>query len=227
MVNDSKAAQRKSLKQKAYEIIRTKILDCEYAPNERLNEQILCDQLGSISRTPVRDAIGRLEQEELVRILPKKGILVAPIEPREIDLIYELRMLLEPYALLHCGERISPDVLLKFQHMLNDASNTSRAQQNRHYFYDTDNQFHRLIIDATENRYIIRAFENTQSTNHRIRILSGDEIATRVPESFREHERIISACLHQDWEGAARSMTTHLEHARAAAFAILKAGTAR
>lgn len=227
MAGRSKAAEKKNLKQQAYESIKSKILDCEYAPNELLNEQILCDQLGSVSRTPVRDAVGRLEQEGLVSILPKKGILVAPIDITEINLIYEVRQMLEPYALLHYGSRIPQKELMKFHRMVNNASNTSKAQQNHNYFYDTDNQFHQLIIDATENRYIVSAFENTQNTNHRIRVLSGNEIATRVEETFQEHERIISACLKQNWEEAAQAMTAHLEHSRTAAFMLLIAGRPR
>lgn len=221
MASHPDAAEKKNLKQQAYNAIKSKILDCEYAPNERLNEQILCDQLGSISRTPVRDAIGRLEQEGLVRILPKKGILVAPIDITEISLIYEVRLLLEPYSLAQYGSHIPTKELTKFQRILNNTSNTSKAQQNHHYFYETDNQFHQLIINATENRYIVNAFQTTQDTNHRIRVLSGDQIVTRVEETFREHEKIISACLEQNWQEAARAMTSHLEHARTAAFLLL------
>lgn len=218
MANHLKAEEKKNLKQQAYEAIKSKILNCEYAPNELLNEQILCNELGSVSRTPVRDAIGRLEQEGLVSILPKKGIQVAPLNLVEINLIYEVRLLMEPYALLHYGNKIPQKDWAKFQKIIN---NPSKAQQNPHHFYDIDNQFHQRILDATENRYIISAFESTRNTNHRIRILSGNDIASRVEETFQEHRGIISACLEQDWEKAAQAMTTHLEHSRTAAFTLL------
>ena len=52
-----------SLKLQAYQYLKTKILNCEYRPNEFLNEQKLCAEMGNISRTPMRDALGRLEQE--------------------------------------------------------------------------------------------------------------------------------------------------------------------
>ena len=60
-----------SLKLQAYQYLKTKILNCEYRPNEFLNEQKLCAEMGNISRTPMRDALGRLEQEGLITILPK------------------------------------------------------------------------------------------------------------------------------------------------------------
>ena len=71
------ATKNKPLKQHAYEFIKKKILNCEYAPGLHLNEQQLCEDMDGISRTPVRDAVSRLEQEGLLNILPKKGIIVS------------------------------------------------------------------------------------------------------------------------------------------------------
>jgi GntR family transcriptional regulator, rspAB operon transcriptional repressor len=209
---------KKNLKQQSYEVIKSKILDCEYAPNQLLNEQILCDELGSVSRTPVRDAVSRLEQEGLVSILPKKGILVAPLNIAEIGLLYEARLLLEPYALLHYGNKISSEEWAKLQSTLNALS---QSPQKQHYSYELDNLFHQRIIDVTGNHYIIDAFENTKNANHRIRILSGNVNVTRKKDTVQEHLLIIAACLEENWESAAQAMTTHLEHSRSAAFHLL------
>lgn len=219
LTNRSGTEEKKNLKQQAYETIKAKILNCEYAPNEFINEQILCNELGSVSRTPIRDAVGRLEQEGLVSILPKKGILVAPLNLVEINLIYEVRLLLEPYALLHYGDKIPPQDWMKFQQIIDN--NPLKAKQSNRYFYEIDNQFHNRIVEATGNRYIINAFRDTQNTNHRIRILSGNEIITRVEETFQEHRAIISASLEQNWDKAARAMTAHLERSRTAAYQLL------
>ena len=213
-----KSDEKKNLKQKAYETIKLKILNCEYAPNQLLNEQLLCKELGSVSRTPVRDAVGRLEQEGLLSILPKKGILVAPLSFVDINLIFEIRLLLEPYAILHYGNKIPGKDWLNFKQTIIDFSNT---KQNNGFFYDIDNEFHHRIISATGNRYIINAFEDTQNTNHRIRVLSGNVISTRVEKTFHEHGSIISAALEQDWGKAAEAMTAHLECSRTAAYKLL------
>ena len=66
-----------SLKLQAYQYLKSRILSCEYAPRQFLNEQKLCAEMGNISRTPMRDALGRLEQEGLITILPKKGLMVS------------------------------------------------------------------------------------------------------------------------------------------------------
>ena len=60
--------------------------------------------MGNISRTPMRDALGRLEQEGLITILPKKGLMVSPITDEDVHSIYEVRLLVEPYALRVYGE---------------------------------------------------------------------------------------------------------------------------
>ena len=82
-----------SLKLQAYQYLKTKILNCEYRPNEFLNEQKLCAEMGNISRTPMRDALGRLEQEGLITILPKKGLMVSGITEEDVHSMFEMRLL--------------------------------------------------------------------------------------------------------------------------------------
>ena len=72
-MKETEAQAKLSLKLQAYQYLKTKILNCEYRPNEFLNEQKLCAEMGNISRTPMRDALGRLEQEGLITILPKSA----------------------------------------------------------------------------------------------------------------------------------------------------------
>ena len=79
-----------SLKLQAYQYLKTKILNCEYRPNEFLNEQKLCAEMGNISRTPMRDALGRLEQEGLITILPKKGLMVSGITEEDVHSMFEM-----------------------------------------------------------------------------------------------------------------------------------------
>ena len=97
--------EKKSLKQQAYDEIKRKIVTCEYAPNTLLNEELLREEL-HVSRTPIRDALSRLEQKGLITILPKKGIMVSSLSINDINMVFEVRMMYEPYALLHYGSRI-------------------------------------------------------------------------------------------------------------------------
>ena len=83
-MKEMESQTKPSLKLQAYQYLKTKILNCEYRPNEFLNEQKLCAEMGNISRTPMRDALGRLEQEGLITILPKKGLMVSGITEEDV-----------------------------------------------------------------------------------------------------------------------------------------------
>ena len=97
-MKEMESQTKPSLKLQAYQYLKTKILNCEYRPNEFLNEQKLCAEMGNISRTPMRDALGRLEQEGLITILPKKGLMVSGITEEDVHSMFEMRLLVEPYA---------------------------------------------------------------------------------------------------------------------------------
>ena len=103
MMKEMESQAKLSLKLQAYQYLKTKILNCEYRPNEFLNEQKLCAEMGNISRTPMRDALGRLEQEGLITILPKKGLMVSGITEEDVHSMFEMRLLVEPYALRTYG----------------------------------------------------------------------------------------------------------------------------
>jgi len=211
------ASAKPTRKQAAYEYIKEKILSCEYEPGSLMNEQHICDEL-ELSRTPVRDALSRLEQEGLINIMPKKGIIVSDLKLDDINGIYEVRLLLEPYALRHYGNRLDQKQLEHFQTLMSDFS---RAQQDTSYLYGLDDQFHCFIMNAVQNRYLIDAYENINNLNRRLRVLSGTRIENRIADTFQEHASIIEACLGKDWERAAQAMAKHLETARIAAFRLL------
>ena len=99
-MKEQDAQAKLSLKLQAYQYLKTKILNCEYRPNEFLNEQKLCAEMGNISRTPMRDALGRLEQEGLITILPKKGLMVSGITEEDVHSMFEMRLLVERPAYL-------------------------------------------------------------------------------------------------------------------------------
>ena len=92
-MKEQEAQAKLSLKLQAYQYLKTKILNCEYRPNEFLNEQKLCAEMGNISRTPMRDALGRLEQEGLITILPKKGLMVSASPKKGRYSMFGMRLL--------------------------------------------------------------------------------------------------------------------------------------
>ena len=136
-----------SLKLQAYQYLKTKILNCEYRPNEFLNEQKLCAEMGNISRTPMRDALGRLEQEGLITILPKKGLMVSGITEDDVHSMFEMRLLVEPYALRTYGADIPKEKLEAFVELMH---NPDRIDD----FCKADDDFHELLMSTLPNKYL-------------------------------------------------------------------------
>ncbi len=83
------------LRDNVYLAIRNAILTCEYSPGQNLREQTLAERY-RVSRSPIRDSLLRLEQENLVTVLPRQGYRVNPILPSDVKDILGLRLLLEP-----------------------------------------------------------------------------------------------------------------------------------
>ena len=99
-----------NLKQIAYETIKRKIIHCDYMPNDILSEMMLMEEIDA-SRTPIREALNMLSQEGLVRIIPKKGIMVLPLTMKEVAMTFEARMLMEPYIIEHYNQYIDHEKL--------------------------------------------------------------------------------------------------------------------
>ena len=209
-----KQEKKEPLKQKAYHIIKDKIISCEYPPNYLLNEEKLREEIQA-SRTPIRDALSRLEQEKLVRILPKKGIMVASLSIREINAIYETRMLIETYVVEHYANKVPREHLERyrdtFRRMIDEVGDGER-------YYDIDNQLHQEFINASENDYFAMAYERIFCQNCRLRILSGVRSENRIRETQEEHLEIVECCLEKEWVKAREAMKTHLIKSKKASF---------
>lgn len=200
---------KNNLKQQAYQIIRTKIMNCEYLPGTLLNENIILSAVPG-SRTPIRDALGRLEQEKLLTILPKKGILISNLSLRDLASIYETRTQLEPYCLLHHGSTLPESFYLEYYQLFTDM----KIYDTSNTHYSLDDKFHTTIVHGTNNPYFIQLYEQIRVQNHRARILAGQVTKERLEESKVEHLQILTASLQGDWTLAANILRNHLENSR-------------
>ena len=174
-----------SLKVQAYNSIKGKIIDCSYPPGTMLKEEQLKEEF-NISRTPIRDALGRLEQEGLITIKSKKGILVSPIDFDEVNTIFEIRLLFEPYALLNYGYMLKDNDLLSCYNR--HAQGKGIADKN--YCFSLDDEFHEMIMSTITNHYISQSYSIISVQNKRLRILTGACSANRLEKTNQEHIKI-------------------------------------
>ena len=204
-----------SLKSKAYDIIKDNIIACRYTPGDFLNEAQLMGEVG-VSRTPIREALNKLEQERLVRIVPKKGVMVSELTLREINEIYQVRLMLEPQVVRQWGNRIPVEELEHCRmRLMNYSPEMSMLERN-----DLDDSLHRLIIDYCPNSYIHNWSDHLYCQNQRVRIFTG-QIGQRMELNNAGHLKILEKLLLCDYSGAAELMNEHLEEGKRNTFDML------
>ena len=206
-----------TLKLEAYNTIKERIILCEYPPNSLLSEERLKAEL-KISRTPIRDALGRLEQESLIQIIPRKGIVIRGISPDEVEQVYEMRMLIEPYALKNYGHTIDREILKEMETFF--SRNPEELQLDT--IHKKDDELHHLFISVSKNAFIIEAYKFAYIQNIRLRILSGNLGNDRIKKSQKEHLEITKWCLKGNWDKAANQLSGHLLNSREASLSSIK-----
>ena len=154
---------KNSLKNLAYEYILGKIISCEYMPLSYLDAARISRELG-ISRTPVRDAIAQLENEELVVVTPRRGIMVADIPDDEISNIAKARRLLEPYIVSVACEKADRDAMLAFRDRFSSLSG-DKDQIKAEY------DLNLYLTSLTGNEYIPQTMERVYTSNLRVQTM--------------------------------------------------------
>lgn len=203
-----------SLKERAYKIIKQNIISCKFPPGSLLNEKDLVEHIGA-SRTPIREALNRLEQEKLITIVPQRGSFVTEITPQIIKDVYQVREMLEPCLASRVTPLVGADDLLCFKERFNQLAPGD---------YDTamaiDNDFHNFVVKASGNNYLINLMENLYVQNERIRAIM-IRMPQRLGETVAEHLAIIEAMLARDEAKAGEAMRIHIISAMHFAFKFI------
>ncbi len=193
---------KESLKEKSYNYIKEKIVTCEILPGDFLDEKRLVIEIGA-SRTPIREALNKLELEGLVQILPKKGVVVTGINLKNVVDIYQLRLLIEVNALTSYSDKIKLDVISDFKEQIKCIENSEDL--NRH-----DDLLHEYFISLYENQYIDNVIENMSIQNKRTRVLTTNSSEDCLQNTITEHTEILDALLEKDFEKAKKALETHI-----------------
>lgn len=206
MSNNAQAS--KPLRETVYEEIKIKILQGKIPPKTRLMEVALAEKMG-VSRTPVREAIRKLEEEGLVTIEPQHGAYASDISKKDIMDVLEVRLDVERLAAKLAAQRITEEALNNlrkladaYQGCINDGDTDAMIE------YDT--LFHHLIAEATKNKLLIRITDNIQEKVMRFRYVYYDDFR-RAQQQPGEHREIISALATRDPEKAADCMASHIK----------------
>lgn len=200
-----------SLKEKAYRMIRESISNCTLIPGTLINEKELIELIG-VSRTPIREALSRLDQENLVRIVPQRGVFVTDLTLKNIENICDTRELVEPYFARIAALKADERDLKRYEDFFIHTQEFDFETEIR-----TDSDFHVYVASFSDNDYLLQMMNNIYTHNNRLRRLLC-RIPSRLSAAPREHLDIIRAMLQRDAEGAAEAMKDHIINSRKTAF---------
>lgn len=208
-----------NLKDKAYTIIKNKIISCELMPGTPISESQLMAEIG-VSRTPIREALSKLENENLVKIYPKRGIFITHITVKDIIDIYAVREVVEPLAARLATPNIDAAALQEYYHIYSNPDPPSHPSGIEEHIR-IDREFHTLIANSTGNQHLAQILLGMYDQNSRIRILSKMKVGERLEEAGKEHLELILSFIERNPDRASEVMHRHIVNGRKAALKIV------
>ncbi len=198
----------KPLRDVIFDTLREAIIVGELKPGERLMEVQLAQKMG-VSRTPVREAIRKLELEGLVEMLPRKGAHIADLSVKDIMDVLEVRATLDGLASSLSASRITDEEIKELKHVQSQFVNYVE-KENLQGSIKKDVEFHDIIYRSSRNDKLIQISNNLREQIQRFRVIYiKDYSSTR--ELIKEHNEIIDAITTRDPEAAMRSAQTHIK----------------
>ena len=207
----------KPLREIVFESMRDAILNGVLKPGERLMEIQLAEELG-VSRTPVREAIRKLELENFVVMIPRKGAYVAGVSLKDVADVFEIRSALEGLAAGLAAERVTDEELEQMEQALLFRGNEAEISLEQIVKSDTD--FHALVYRASRNERLIQILENLREQIQRFRSTSL-AVPGRNKLAIEEHRMIVEALRNHDSEAAQSLAMAHIVTAENVTFEAL------
>ena len=197
------------LRDVVFNTLRQAILRGELKPGERLMEIQLANKLG-VSRTPIREAIRKLELEGLVLMIPRRGAEVAEITEKSLRDVLEVRAALEELAVDLACDRISAEDIQSLKEAAKEFEAALQGGDVTEYA-EADVKFHDIIYLATDNQRLIQLLYNLREQMYRYRVeyLKRTEVH---PILLAEHEHIIECIEKHDKAAAIVAISTHIEN---------------
>ena len=195
----------------AYLQLKEEIRTNRLPPGFQAPEPEIAMRLG-MSRTPVREALIRLEAEGLVELIPRRGARVLPISPHDMKEIYEILTALEPEAAASLAARKPTEKELRPLTRATDDMERALESGNLDAWAEADDRFHHALLDLHGNRRLKSFVSSLYDQAHRARIVTLRLRAMPV-DSTQEHRDILAHLLAGDAEGSRRVFRTHRERA--------------
>lgn len=200
-------SKKENLTNQVYQDLKYKIINNQILPNTYLDEKQICEDLG-VSRTPVREALVKLEWEGLVMSLPQRGIIVSDLSLQTIIELIQIRKVMEPMLLkpyLHCYQK---ETLLDFRRRIEQAL----EDQDYNLLRTLDYEFHKYLYEACNKRHVSKLLAYVSDQFQRIRTQEF-YLQQRSISGANGHIEIIDALLHEEFDRVPDLLYEHVRNA--------------
>lgn len=202
----SKATAGPTETQRVYKELKRAILAGSFVPGEALQEGRLAAHFGS-SRTPVREALARLEADALLTIVPRRGAFVRQLTARDFLEVNELRLLLEPVAARMAANVIDEETVTHLQQLHAAIARNKPAERDFANLLDLDRQMHITISEAPGNSRLAKFVQNL---NDMMQIVRQKDLRRRHQEMHDSIGEILLLLQHRDGDGVETAMRRHI-----------------
>lgn len=208
------------LKDRVYEGLKKQILTGAYAGGERLSTEKLIQEYG-VSATPIRQALNLLDREDLVDVIPGVGCFVSHLSVKDIQDIFELRLIVEATSAELAASRITDDQLEQLEgfHTGYESGDVASYSQ----FLAANRDFHCAVAQATQNDWLADAVGKLLDQMHRVLLLRVD-VTTPDDTMVEEHRELVRALRDRDGDRAREVMVKAIENARDTVLEAIIAG---
>lgn len=200
-----------SLADRAYLQLREEIICVELAPGTLLREDELMQRLG-VGRTPVREAIQRLQRDGFATILPRRGTLVSEINITDLAAIYEVRSQLESWASRLAAQRATEQDRREAQQLISELAALT-AQDGYEALLDLDRRIHRFVYDCTKNPFLADTLDRYHNLALRILHVAMKRYPTLTPrldDVLHQQRTVLNAVCHGDADTAEQVAIAHI-----------------
>jgi len=200
--------KREKLSTKVYDILRKKIFEYRFEPGARINAEQIAKELG-VSRTPVWEAIGRLEHEKLVENFPNKGVHIKELTFKEAMDLYSVREVLEGMAAKLATMSIKEPDIKKLESLL-EKQKIAAEKKDVPLYSSLDYDFHSVIYGASGNTYLEELLNTIKYNTRPIHVHIQDHLNFLCDD----HSKLICAIKNHDIQGAKEAIVLHIRKVR-------------
>lgn len=198
--------KKESLKEQVYKKIKEKIINNEFRPNAPIDENTLCEML-NVSRTPIREALNRLERENFVTLIPQKGARVSDLSIQSIVNIFRVRKAVEPNLIKLACYDIENDKnrLLELKSRMQAAIETENTKE----LHATDYEFHTFLYTRSDNPILVSIMQLITDHFQRVRTQEVD-VLERSITGAHQHIEMIDALVSGDIDKIPELILKHI-----------------